>query len=312
MSNFDKSQRTIFGDGQQTIGALFSRFLKDRRAAGRASGTIRFYHEKLGMFLDYCNQHAIEAIDQVTPEAIRDFIDRLVTSGHKMGGVHAVYRSMRAFFIWYEFEYEPFNWRNPMKKVKPPKVNREILKPVDMNDLKGIVSTCKKGTYNGDRDYAILLTLLDTGCRASEFLGIQIEDVDFTTGTILIRKGKGGKPRTVFMSKKTRLAVRSYLKHRETLEGPLWVAHNGEPISYGGLRSIVRRRAELLGIEPPSLHSFRSAFALESLRNGSDIYSLQTLMGHSDLQVLRQYLKQTEMDLKETHNRTSPVDHAYL
>jgi len=56
------------------------------------------------------------------------------------------------------------------------------------------------------------------------------------------------------------------------------------------------------------MHMFRRAFAFESLRNGADIYALQKLMGHADIQVLRRYLAQTEDDLKQTHHRTSPVD----
>lgn len=57
-----------------------------------------------------------------------------------------------------------------------------------------------------------------------------------------------------------------------------------------------------------SLHSFRRAFALCSLRAGMDIYSLQKLMGHADLGVLRRYLAQTERDLAEAHRRSGAVD----
>ena len=61
----------------------------------------------------------------------------------------------------------------------------------------------------------------------------------------------------------------------------------------------------------PSLHSFRRAFAINMLRAGVDIYSLQLLMGHADLQVLRRYLAQTNDDLLKAHRKGSPVD-SYL
>jgi integrase/recombinase XerD len=86
------------------------------------------------------------------------------------------------------------------------------------------------------------------------------------------------------------------------------VTVKGTRLTYWGLRQIVRRRAEKAGVRLPSLHSFRRAFALYTLGNGADIYSLQTLMGHSDLTVLRRYLKQTEADLREGHRRARPVD----
>lgn len=58
------------------------------------------------------------------------------------------------------------------------------------------------------------------------------------------------------------------------------------------------------------LHHFRRAFALECLRNGMAVYSLQKLMGHADLQVLRRYLAQTTEDILQAHQVGSPVDNA--
>jgi len=57
-----------------------------------------------------------------------------------------------------------------------------------------------------------------------------------------------------------------------------------------------------------SYHDLRCVFALEILRNGADIIALQKLMGHTDLQVLRRYLAQTDTDLQRAHNKGGPVD----
>jgi site-specific recombinase XerD len=71
----------------------------------------------------------------------------------------------------------------------------------------------------------------------------------------------------------------------------------------------MRRRAELVGLKSiPTPHDIRRAFALIMLRNGVDIFALQKLMGHSDLQVLRCYLAQTDEDIHTAHMRGSPVD----
>jgi site-specific recombinase XerD len=61
-------------------------------------------------------------------------------------------------------------------------------------------------------------------------------------------------------------------------------------------------------VAAPVLHSFRRGFALNSLRNGMDDYSLQNLMGQSDLQILGRYLKQPDGDLQAAHWMASPVD----
>ena len=73
---------------------------------------------------------------------------------------------------------------------------------------------------------------------------------------------------------------------------------------------MVVRRAKRAGVNPPSLHSFRRFFALQCLRNGMDIFTLQKAMGHADLTVLRRYLAQTSEDVQAAHRIAGPVDNA--
>jgi integrase len=79
--------------------------------------------------------------------------------------------------------------------------------------------------------------------------------------------------------------------------------------SYLGLRLLLERRAKRAKLSnKPKLHGFRRAFALNMLRSGVDIFVLQRLMRHSDLQVLRRYLAQNDRDNQLAHMRGSPVD----
>jgi integrase/recombinase XerD len=83
-------------------------------------------------------------------------------------------------------------------------------------------------------------------------------------------------------------------------------------MTYSGLRGIIRRRAHDAGLKAePSLHDFRRAFAINMLRSGVDVFALQKLMGHADLQVLRRYLAQTNQDIQAAHMRGSPVDNNF-
>ena len=107
-------------------------------------------------------------------------------------------------------------------------------------------------------------------------------------------------------------AIRAYLNNRTDSSDSLWITDQGEQLAYFGLREIIRRRAKKAKIETPSIHSFRRAFAINMLRAGVDIYSLQELMGHADLQVLRRYLKQTNEDIAQAHRVGSPVDNNKL
>jgi site-specific recombinase XerD len=284
-------------------------FVLDRKARGLAPGTITFYQQKLALLQQYLLTYGITEVSEITTQVVRQYLLDLAAT-HNPGGVRAAYRGMHAFLRWVELEELYESWRNPMERVQPPRVPDEPLEPLSEHDFAAMLRTCKPRTFTGARDKAILMALLDTGCRASEFVNIDIGDVNWVTGQVLIRQGKGGKPRMVRFGDKTRRAVRAYLQHlgRTSDSHPLWVTEQSRRLTYAGLREITRRRARQAGVSEPSLHSFRRAFALNSLRLGMDVYSLQRLMGHADLTVLRRYLAQTPEDAQRAHERFGPVD----
>jgi site-specific recombinase XerD len=286
-------------------------FLIDSKAAGAAVGTLRFYRQKSKLFSDYCDALVVKQIGQITSSFLRQYLLHLEEFGHNAGGRHAAFRLIRAFFLWYEDEAEPEGWSNPVHKIKSPKVPTEPLNPIPIERVFRIVNICNRKTFSGDRDAAMLLCLLDTGSRASEFLAMDLDDLNQARGTILIRKGKGSKPRMVYLGKKSRHALRKYLWHRKD-DGPaLWVTHPRyglRRLSYDGLREVLTRRAADAQVEEPSPHDFRRAFALAMLRNGTDIYTLAKLMGHEGITVLQRYLKQTYQDTEAAHRRAGPVD----
>lgn len=269
-------------------------FLLDRRAQQLADGTIQFYQKKLKKFLSWCHMQEVNDIEQVTPEVIRQFIVYLSKS-HNRGGVVAFIKALRAFFNWYESETDQ---RSPMHKIKTPSLPDAPLEPANSDDLKRMIS------ISGKRDKAILLFILDTGIRANELIMMNVEDVNLITGIARITHGKGGKTRTVYIERKTRKALRAYVHH----EGALFQTDEGERFTYSGLRMMLIRRAKEAGVKAPTLHSIRRLFAVTMLRNGVDVYSLQLLMGHADLQVLRRYLKLTEGDTFAAHVKGSPVE----
>ena len=228
---------------------MVNAFLVDREARGLSPRTIGFYRDELRYLRTYLEEQRIRDVAEVTADHLRRYL--LALKGHRNpGGVHAAYRAMRVFFRWYESETEPEGWKNPIAKVKPPKMPVEPLEPLGVPDLKAMLGTCERKTFAGDRDRAILLALLDTGCRASEFAALNVGDVNLSTGTVMVRVGKGGKFRTVFVGAKARREILRYLKHRDAprFEDPLWVTQDGRRLTFSGLRQVVRRRAERVGL----------------------------------------------------------------
>ena len=306
-----QDQGTIVLSQEDYIPILIDSFLIDRRSQSLSNETISFYKKKLKYFLKYCEDQAVTQVSQLTADFLRRYILQL-SEGHNPGGVHACFRPLRTFLLWVELEeIMPSDWKNPIRKVQAPRVPLEPIEPVTLDEIHALLDTCSH-SFSGMRDKAMILGLLDTGARAKEFLTLNLDDVDLATGAVLIRKGKGRKPRMVFLGRKTIRAVRAYLRSRHDTNPAMWVSIHGDRMTYTALRCLLRRRAQLGKLTSiPTPHDFRRAFALIMLRNGVDVFALQKLLGHSDLQVLRRYLAQTDQDIQTAHMRGSPVDNNF-
>lgn len=294
----------ISGEVHTTLKDWAAQFIRAKQAERLSRFSIAFYRQQLGHFLAFAEGQHIDQVEQVTPDKIRAFL-LAHEAGHNPGGVHAAFRTLRAFLLWFEQETEPDDWRNPIRRVKAPKVPEELQDPVPLADVESMARACTHD-YHGIRDRAIILVLLDTGVRARELVAISLVDADLVTGEITIRQGKGRKPRVVFIGKRTRRAVRSWLNQRGNLPGALFTTQEGERMTYSGLRKIILRRAELAGIDAPALHDFRRAFTLAQLRAHVDILSISRMLGHTSTVLVWKYAKQTATDLQDAYK--SPVD----
>lgn len=99
-------------------------FLVDQKAQNMAEKTLDFYSTKLAIFTRFCKSQAINRIFQITPDTIRRYLLWLEARGHNAGGVHAYYRTLKTFLLWWENENESEDRRNPVRKVKPKGRNR--------------------------------------------------------------------------------------------------------------------------------------------------------------------------------------------
>jgi len=299
-----------FIEGRQYLEIAITAFLMDCKARNLSKRTIEFYRDYLTSFANYAQAQSISNLGEIDPDFVRSYI-LMFGEGHNPGGVHAAYRSLRAFLYWIEKEeMMSADWKNPIKKVDPPKVPDKIIEPVSLEDVNLLIATCKGSGFFDQRDKAIMYFLLDSGARAQEVCDANLEDVELNTGKVLIREGKGRKPRYVFINRTTIKALRAYLRNRDNLQTQaLFVSKTMERLTYDGLRQLIQRRSKLAGLKKePTLHDFRRQFALSMLNNGVDIFSLQRLMGHNDITVLRRYLALTTEDIRVAHDKGSPVE----
>ena len=190
----------------------------------------------------------IKYVSQITPSVIRDFILLMEERGHTAGGVHGFYRSIKVWlkWIWNETDQESIN---PINKVKAPRVPREAIDGISKEDFNSLLDVCPKNTFYGIRNITILEILYDTGVRATELCNINVDDVSLFESWILIRQGKGRKPRLVMFGKKTRKQLRKWLSIRyKESSNALFIDKYGERIRYTTLRELMRRLSIKAGI----------------------------------------------------------------
>lgn len=290
-----------------TVNQLINAFLLDRRSQGVSKGTLRAYTQELTYFSKFISDIGVISMDELTADTIRAYLVDLARHRNP-GGVNIAYRVIKTFTYWWEKETDN-DYCSPIRKVKTPRNPTVPMRGIDPQNVKKMINACK-GT-NKQRDQAILITLFDTGVRATELIMMDISDLNLAEGKIHVGHGKGGKHRDVFIGRSARRLLRKYLKERELLypTSPIFITADGERFTYNTLRMMLRRVSKLAGLEKTHYpHDFRRAFALECLRNGLDLNTIMRLMGQSSITVLQRYLSQSNDDLQRAHQFSSPAD----
>lgn len=285
-----------------SIDFLIDQFLKTKDAEGLAPGTLRFYKFKLSNFHNYCVSITKPDIFSINEETLRDYLLQLRPT-HSPGGIHAFFRAIHAFFSWFDTEFEPENWKNPMRKVKAPKVPEEILDPISMDVVSELLKTCNNDFY-GLRDRAIITLLDDTGLRASELLALDLDTLDMPLSVLYVEHGKGGYPRAVDFNHATKRALRAYLKVRPRCDvNSVFVSKYKDTLSYDGLRTMLGVRAKVARVEKVMLHAFRRKHVLDLYRAGEGELTIQKRIGHRDGKTIHRYIKLSREDMRRAAKR---------
>ena len=293
--------------------AAYQAFMLSRQAMRCTNKTLEHYQYGAGGFVSWLHGQGVSRVDDITAHHVRAYLVCLEGQGLKDTSQHAQARAIKTFLRWLVAEGDLD--RSPMDKVKMPRLEQRIPEPFTVEHIQSLLEHCDRKSPRGARNYAIVLTLLDTGLRAAEFLGLTVASVNMTTGITTVI-GKGRKQRQVRVGSKARSAILRMLGFRAQVKpsDPLWVAYDTlheqveGPLSIGGLQMVLARLGREAGVMPCSPHRFRRTFALWALRNGMDLHSLRLLMGHSDLTVLQRYLALSGEDVERAHLAHSPVD----
>jgi integrase/recombinase XerD len=292
--------------------AAFDAFMLSREAMRCTPATMAHYLYTLRHFVASLQAQDVHDPAGITSHLIRSYLVDLQRRGLKDTTQHANARAIKTWCRWMVEEGDIAD--NPMRRVAMPRLELRIPPPFTPQDVFALLSGCDRRTAIGARNYALVLTLLDTGLRAAELRELRVGDIDMRSGLCVVM-GKGRKQRQVRLGARARAAIVRMLAFRENAEtgAPLWVAYDhgtesAQPLKQSGLQIALRRLGQDVGVVPCAPHRFRRTFALWCLRDGMDLHSLRLLMGHSTLDVLQRYLALAGEDIERAHKAHSPAD----
>lgn len=139
----------------------------------------------------------------------------------------------------------------------------------------------------GMRNLLILRVMLDAGLRSAEALSLKVQDVDLKSGQLMVRNGKGGKDRSLWLGPDLVTLVTSYIETQGKVRPGdyLFTSRTGQRLGTGYLRSLVRGLAVKAGIEGKHVHvhTLRHSFATDLLRDTKNLVLVQQALGHSSI-----------------------------
>lgn len=288
---------------------VFREYLQYQKAY--SSHTVIAYCDDLSDFKQF-NKRVFEqeSIDLVNYRQIRSWIGFLSENNLTATSINRKIASLKAYykFLMQIRQIEV----NPLIKHRPLKVVRKIQIPFSENELDAVLKSLEfKPGFDGVRDKLVIELFYATGMRRAELIGLQLEDVDFSSNTIKIL-GKRNKERIVPVLPVVMDQMREYERQRNHLQdiidkGYFLLLKNGVKLNdsfvYRLINCYFSNVSEKVKKSP---HMLRHTFATHMLNNGADLNSVKELLGHSSLASTQVYTHSSLAELKKVYGKAHP------
>lgn len=290
------------------LGDEITAFLRAMRRENVSANTVLTYGTACKMFAEWmlANGHPT-TMDAITPthvEAWELSLHERVSSST----VHNRHRGLQRFFSWYGAQLEDEDadrWRNPMRKMKPPRMERYAPRVLTVDEIRAVLAACAGKGLDDRRDEALIRLFLNTGARRAEVAGLRYSptdpadrDIDLARGRVKIvaTSAKGRKERTTTIDDHTLDALEKYLrerkKHADASEPWLWLGARGR-LTDSGIAQAVRKRGQRAGIAGLHPHELRHAWMHHMDSAGASRETLMAIGGWSSDAMLRRYASST-------------------
>ncbi|MFA4917131.1 MAG: tyrosine-type recombinase/integrase [Syntrophales bacterium] len=268
----------------------------------KTTSTIEIYAVVINAFLKFNDN------PKPDKDTIRMFLKQVQDTGVSIHTQHIYFRTLKTFFTW--LVGEKVIKHSPMEGMKAPRLPKLVITPLSNEDISHLVLCTSGERFVDVRNRAIIFSLLDNGVRLQEMAGIMLSDINMNKGCIKVY-GKGHKERFVPIGKRAKQALLSYIARRVDTYPVLWLTEERKPLTAGGLQIQLRRLCKQAEVHSSKrgAHIFRHTFAINYLRNGGDLFTLQQILGHATLDMTRKYTSSLSFDdALKVHQKVSPMD----
>ncbi len=299
------------------------------KAEGKSQKTISWYSANLHRFRSYViSRHHNDNINTIDTKLIREYVLYLMTRKRfethpnnattneslSSSTIHGHVRTLRAFSNW--LLSENLTKTNLTAGIKPPKIVRKVISTLSDEEISRILHTFNSADHSQIRNKVIFMLLLDTGLRIGELINIKLKDIQIDEGLMKV-VGKGKKERIVPIGNKAQKALQSYLFRYRSKPSHVGIENvflsvYGTPMTENGVKLIFARLAKGSGVERLHAHLCRHTFATRFLLNGGDVFTLQQILGHSTLEMVRNYVNLASNHVAMQHHKYSPLDRLSL
>ncbi|MBI1992141.1 MAG: tyrosine recombinase XerC [Candidatus Omnitrophica bacterium] len=280
----------------------FLRYLSTERNA--SPHTCRGYALDLDQFFQALGHRRVRGVNALD---IRRFVVHLSARQHARRTIARKLSCVRSFFRFLCREGRLPH--NPAAAIPTPRLEKRLPSFLDEQQITRLLETPPTKKWQGWRDRAMLETLYSTGIRVSELVGLNLEDLDEISGTLIVR-GKGKKERLCPIGEIALKAVRAYLAERPKktrVPYAIFVSQKGTRVTVRQVDRLLARYVRLAQLpESISPHSLRHSFATHLLDRGADLRSVQELLGHSSLSTTQIYTHITPQRLKKVYDQAHP------